>query len=160
MTLRRILADPKSTAFCKCCRLSWPGIMSSHRAIPACTVPRAPNTTETTWVRHCHMRLTSTRRSPYLANFSACFLPTLPSAGQLMSMSRQVLAFLSLRQMSGRLALIFPAVGMVVSHITTMSSVSTSLSGWCRYHLLSTETWKCRQIFQWMMEATWLCRSV
>ena len=54
--------------------------MSSHRAIPACTVARVPNTTGTTWVRHCHMRLTSTRRSPYLANFSACFLPTLPSA--------------------------------------------------------------------------------
>ena len=48
--------------------------MSSHRAIPACTVPRAPNTMGTTWVRHCHMRLTSTHRSPYLANFSACFL--------------------------------------------------------------------------------------
>ena len=90
---------------------------ASHRAIPACTVPRAPNTTGTTWVRYCHMRLTSTRRSPYLANFSECFLPTLPSAGQLMSMSRQVLAFLSLRQMSGRLALNFPAVGMVVSQI-------------------------------------------
>ena len=78
--------------------------MSSHRAIPTCTGPRAPNTTGTTWVRHCHMRLTSIRRSPYMANFSACFLPTLPSAGQLMSMRRQVLAFLSLRQMSGRLA--------------------------------------------------------
>ena len=62
--------------------------MSSHRAIPACTVPRAPNTTGTTWVRHCHMRLTSTRRSPYLANFSACFLPTLPSAGQLVDLTR------------------------------------------------------------------------
>ena len=94
--------------------------MSSHRAIPACTVPRAPNTTGTTWVRHCHMLLTSTRRSPYLANFSACFLPTLPSAGQLMSMRRQVLAFLSLRQMSGRLALIFPAVGMVVSYACSL----------------------------------------
>ena len=34
-----------------------------------------------------------------------------------------------LRQMSGRLALIFLAVGMVVSHIIVMSSVSTSLSG-------------------------------
>ena len=34
--------------------------MSSHHAIPACIVPNAPNTTGTTCVRHCHMRLTST----------------------------------------------------------------------------------------------------
>ena len=71
--------------------------MSRHRAIPACNVPRAPNTTGPTLVRHFHMRLISTRKSPYFANFSACFLPTLPSVGQLISMRRQVLAFLSLR---------------------------------------------------------------
>ncbi len=59
--------------------------MSSHRAIPACTVPKAPKTTGTTSVRQCHMRLISTRKSLYFANFSACFLPMLPSAGQLIS---------------------------------------------------------------------------
>ena len=64
--------------------------MSSHRAIPACTVPRAPNTTGTTWVRHCHMRLIATRKSPYFANFTACLLPTLPSAGQLLVSKRDV----------------------------------------------------------------------
>ena len=38
--------------------------MSSHRAIPACIVSKVPNTMGTTWVRHCHMRLISTRRLP------------------------------------------------------------------------------------------------
>ena len=98
--------------------------MSSHRAIPACTVPKAPKTTGTTSVRQCHMRLISTRKSLYFVNFSACFLPMLPSAGQLISIRRQVFVFLFLRQMSGRLALMFLAVGMVVFHIIVMSSVS------------------------------------
>ena len=99
--------------------------MSSHRAIPVCTVPKAPKTTGITSVRQCHMWLISTRKSLYFANFSASFLPMLPSAGQLISIRRQVFVFLFLRQMSGRLALIFLAVGMVVSHIIVMSSVST-----------------------------------
>ena len=102
--------------------------MSSHHTIPACTVPKAPKTTGTASVRQCHMRLISTLKSLYFANFSACFLPMLPSAGQLISIRRQVFVFLFLRQMSGRLALIFLAVGMVVSHIIVMSFVSTSLS--------------------------------
>ena len=66
----------------------------SSRAIPACNVLKATKTTRTTWVRHCHMRLIFTRMSPYVANFSACFLPTLPSAGQLISMRMKVLSLL------------------------------------------------------------------
>ena len=58
---------------------------------------RDPNTTGTTWVRHCHMHLISTLKSLYFANFSRCFLTTLPSSGQLMPLRKQVLAFLSLR---------------------------------------------------------------
>ena len=42
--------------------------MSSHRAIPACTVPKAPKTTGTTSVRQCHMRLISTRKSLVLCH--------------------------------------------------------------------------------------------
>ena len=110
--------------------------MSSHRSIPASTVPKAPKATGTTSVRQCHKRLISTRNSLYFANFSACFLPMLPSAGQLISIRTQVFVFLFLRQMSGRLAVIFLAVGLVVSHIIVMSSVSTSLLERCRYHLL------------------------
>ena len=64
---------------------------------------------------------------------SCCTSPTsqhvsLPSAEQLISIRGQVFVFLFLRQMSGRLALIFLAVKMVVFHIIVMSSVSTSLS--------------------------------
>ena len=129
--------------------------MSSHRAIPACTVPKAPKTTGTTSVRQCHMRLISTRKLLYYANFSTCFFPMLPSPGQLISIRRQVFVFLFLRQMSERLALIFLAVVMMVSHIIVMSSVSTNLSGRCRYHLLSTGTPKWRQTSQLMMEATY-----
>ena len=99
--------------------------MSSHRAIPACTVPKALETTGTASVRQCHMRLTSTRKSLYFANFSACFLPMFPSTGQLISIRRQVFVFLFLRQISGRLALLFLGVGMVVSPIIVMSYVST-----------------------------------
>ena len=58
---------------------------------------KALNTTGTTSVRQCHMRLIFTRKSLYFANFSACFLPMLPSAGQLMSIRRQVFVFLFLR---------------------------------------------------------------
>ena len=36
--------------------------MYSHRAIPACTVPKAPKTTETISVRQCHKRLSPLAR--------------------------------------------------------------------------------------------------
>ena len=62
-------------------------------------------------------------------NFMDVFLPMLPSERQLISIRRQVFVFLSLRQTSGRLAFIFRAAGMVVSHIIVMLFVSTSLSG-------------------------------
>ena len=100
-------------------------LMFSHRAL--CPKPQRPD--GTTWVRHCHMQLISTRKSPYFANFLACFLPMTPLPGQLISVRRQVLAFLFLRQMSARLALIFLAVGMVVYHRTRMLSISTILLG-------------------------------
>ena len=67
--------------------------MSSHRAIPMCTVPSAPNTTGTINVQHCDMQLTFTLRSLYFVNFSACFLAMLPSVGQLISIRRQVFVF-------------------------------------------------------------------
>ena len=67
--------------------------MTWNRAIPACTLPKAPKTTGTTSVRQCHMRLISTRKSLYFANFSACFLPMLPSAGQLISIRDKCLSY-------------------------------------------------------------------
>ena len=63
--------------------------MSSHRAVSACAVPKAPKTTGTTNVQQCHMRLISARKPQYFANFSACSLPMFPSAGQLISIRRQ-----------------------------------------------------------------------
>ena len=108
--------------------------MSSHRAIPACTVPKAPKTTGTTSVRQCHMRLISTRKSLYFANFSACFLPMLPSAGQLISIQRQVFVFLFLRQMSERLALIINIIIIII--IISSSSSSSSITIIVFHHLL------------------------
>ncbi len=80
--------------------------------IPACILPDDPNTTGTTMVRHCHMRLTSFRKSLHFVNFSACFLAMSTPAGQLTSIIRQVFVFLFLKQMSGRLAAIFLAIGI------------------------------------------------
>ena len=56
--------------------------------VPACAVPRAPNTTGTTWVRHCHMRLTSTRRSPYLGQLLS-MLPTDVAIGRTADVNEQ-----------------------------------------------------------------------
>ena len=95
------------------------------------TRPRAPSTTGIVVVFMPHIFSISISRSLYFESFSVVFIEVFLSVGTDISISWQVLCFLSFTTMSGLLALISLSVWIGMSHSIVASLFSVTVFGSC-----------------------------
>ena len=110
-------------------------------------VPRAPTTNGTTITFIFHTFFSSLARSKYLSIFSTSLSSPLVSYGIAKSIIWHSWCFLSIKIMSGLLAVIKRSVCTVNSQSVLHESCSMTASDWCSYHFDLT----------WIPISQWIC---